>query len=46
MLFLLKLICCIGGAVILAGITTAIENWNDKHPVVEEKSTPCYIRSK
>lgn len=45
MLFSLKLICCIGSAVILAGITTAIEVWFDKHPPVEEKSVPCYIRS-
>lgn len=45
MLFLLKFVCCIGGAALLAGITTAIEVWNDKHPVVEEKSVPLYIRS-
>lgn len=45
MLFLLKFICCIGGSALLAGLTTAIEVWNDKHPVVEEKSIPLYIRS-
>ena len=45
MLFLLKFICCIGGSVLLAGLTTAIEVWNDKHSVVEEKSIPLYIRS-
>jgi len=45
MLFLLKFICCIGGAALLAGLTTAIEAWNDKRPVVEEKSIPLYIRS-
>lgn len=45
MLFLLKFVCCMGGAAILAGTTTAIELWFDKHPPVEEKSVPCYIRS-
>lgn len=43
MLFLLKLICCVGGTFILAGTVTAfMERW-EKRPIVEVKETPFYI---
>lgn len=43
MLFLLKLICCIGGTIILAGgITAFMERWENQ-PIVEEQDHPFYI---
>jgi len=43
MLFLLKLICCVGGTFICAGVVTAFMNWWRKQPIVEEYQTPFYI---
>lgn len=43
-MFILKLICCVGGTFILAGVVTAFMNWWEAQPVVEEKSTPLYIK--
>ena len=42
-MFILKLICCIGGAFILAGVVIAFMNWWEAHPVVEENESPFYI---
>jgi len=43
MLFLLKLICCVGGTIILAGgITAFMERWENR-PIVEERECPFYI---
>lgn len=43
MVFLLKLICCIGGTIILAGtVTSFMERW-EKRPIVEERERPFYI---
>lgn len=43
MLFLLKLICCVGGTIILAGAVTAFMKRWEKQPIVEVKETPFYI---
>lgn len=43
MLFLLKLICCIGGTIIVAGGMTAFMNWWEKQPIMEAKESPFYI---
>lgn len=43
MIFLLKLICCVGGTITLAGRITAFMNWWEKQPIIEEKEPPFYI---
>lgn len=43
MVFLLKLICCVGGSIILAGAVTAFMKRWEKRPIVEVKETPFYI---
>lgn len=43
MLFLLKLICCIGGTFILAGAVTSFMEWWEKRPIIEEREPPFYI---
>ena len=43
MLFLLKLICSIGGTFIVAGCVTAFINWWEKQPLKEERSVPLYV---
>jgi len=42
-MLILKLVCCIGGTIILAGGVTAFMNWLEVHPVVEENEPPFYI---
>lgn len=42
-MFLLKLICCLGGAVVLAAGVTGFEKWVESRPIVEEKESPFYI---
>ena len=42
MLFL-KLICCIGGTIILAGGVTAFMEWWKRQPIIEERERPFYI---
>lgn len=42
-MFMLKLICCIGGVFILGGVITAFMSWWDKRPIKEEKERPFYI---
>lgn len=42
-MFILKVLLCMGGAVVLAAAVTGIEAWFEKHPVKEEKSIPLYL---
>lgn len=42
-MLILKLVCCIGGTVILAGVITAFMNWWEAYPIVEENEPPFYI---
>lgn len=42
-MFLLKVICCIGGAIVAAGGVTGFEKWIESRPLVEEKDSPLYI---
>lgn len=42
-MFILKLVCCIGGTIIMAGCVTAFMNWWEARPVVEENEPPFYI---
>lgn len=41
--FILKLICCIGGAVVLGCGITGIMEWWRYRPIKEEKERPFYI---
>lgn len=43
MVFLLKLICCIGGTIILEGAVTSFMEWWEKRPIIEEREPPFYI---
>lgn len=45
-MFILKLICCIGGTIILAGGVTAFMNWWENRPVVESTEGPIFYISK
>ena len=42
-MFILKILLCMGGTIILAAAVTGIETWLEKHPVKEEKSVPLYL---
>lgn len=43
MLFLLKLICCISGTIILAKAMNEFMRWWASRPITEEKEHPFYI---
>lgn len=42
-MFLLKVICCIGGTIILAGDVETFMRWWARQPIVEVKEPPLYI---
>lgn len=43
-MFILKILLCMGGSIILAAVVTGIETWFERHPVKEEKSVPLYLK--
>lgn len=45
-MFILKLICCLGGTAILAGGITTFINWWEKRPIVLDSNGPVFYITK
>jgi len=45
-MFILKLVCCLGGSFLAAIAMELFMNWWQSRPLTEEKSVPLYITKK